>query len=78
MRADWQGNNGELYELFKYSDGKIQARTWYLVSHADESSSGSASDVVGQAQIKKFGIKVGEVLVFILKKITLAKKDGSH
>ena len=111
MRADWQGNNGELYELFKYSDGKIQQRTWHLVSHADGSSTGDASDVVGQArgrqmgfafhwsyqlrvdtddgqlqvtlddwlyqidqqavvsqaQIRKFGVRVGEVLVFIVK-----------
>lgn len=111
MKGSWQDNKGELYELFKYQDGSTQERTWYFVTHEDGISTGTASDVVGEAsgqqngfafnwnydllyesddkkiklhlkdwlyqvdenavisqtKIKKFGIEVGEVIVFILK-----------
>jgi hypothetical protein len=111
MTGTWQNNKGKLYELFTYADGTLQERTWYLTTHADGLSSGTASDVLGaaageqrgfafnwnydllfesdnqeiqvhlndwiyqidknavisQATIKKFGLEVGEVIVFILK-----------
>lgn len=47
--GSWQGNTGDLYELFYFSDGRIEQRHWQLQQHADGSISGSAGDVVGQA-----------------------------
>lgn len=111
MNGTWNNNQGTLYELFKYSDGRTQERIWKLINNEDGTSTGTAGDVVGtatgkhegfafnwsyqllvdtndgqlkvtlhdwlyqidqhavvsEAQIKKFGINVGEVLVFIVK-----------
>jgi hypothetical protein len=47
--GSWQGNNGNLYELFYFSDGRVEQRHWQLQQNADGSVSGSAGDVVGQA-----------------------------
>lgn len=47
--GSWQGNTGDLYELFYFSDGRIEQRHWQLQQNADGSISGSAGDVVGQA-----------------------------
>ena len=114
MTGTWENNKGVLYELFTYSDGNTQERTWYLTRLENNVSTGTASDVVGtatgsqngfsfnwnydllfesegkqikvhlkdwlyqvnedavisQADIKKFGLKVGEVVIFILKEDT--------
>jgi hypothetical protein len=111
MKGSWQGNKGELYELFKYSDGRTQVRTWYLEIMDDGTSKGTANDVKGtaygeengfafnwsytlqietddgkmdvklddwlyqidnrvvasQSAIKKFGLNVGEVVLFMIK-----------
>lgn len=111
MKGSWQGNKGELYELFKYSDGRTQVRTWYLEVMDDGTSMGTANDVIGtaygeengfafnwsytleietddgkmnvklddwlyqidnrvvasQSAIKKFGLNVGEVVLFMIK-----------
>lgn len=48
--GNWQGSNGDLYELFYFSDGRIEQRHWQLQQNADGSVSGSAGDVVGQAK----------------------------
>jgi predicted lipid carrier protein YhbT len=45
----WQGNSGDLYELFYFNDGRIEQRHWQLQQAADGSVSGTAADVVGQA-----------------------------
>ncbi len=112
MNGTWQGNKGELYELFTYQDGSTQERIWHFVKHKDGINTGTANDVVGEAfgkqqgfafnwnydllyesdgsqikvhlndwlyqiddnavisesKIEKFGVDVGEVIVFILKK----------
>lgn len=47
--GSWQGNNGDLYELFYFSDGRIEQRHWQLRQNADGSISGSAGDVIGEA-----------------------------
>jgi hypothetical protein len=47
--GSWQGNNGDLYELFYFSDGRIEQRHWQLHQNADGSISGSAGDVIGEA-----------------------------
>lgn len=111
MKGSWQGNQGELYELFTYSDGTTQERIWKLEVLEDGTSKGTANDVIGtahgkengfafnwtytleietddgkmnvklndwlyqidnrvvasQSDIKKFGAKVGEVVLFMIK-----------
>lgn len=111
MNGSWDDNKGTLYELFTYTDGKTQERTWYLEDLGNGESKGTASDVQGtaygkqngfafnwtytltietdsgemdvrlddwlyqiddqvvasQSDIKKFGITVGEVVLFMIK-----------
>ena len=111
LNGQWDNNKGRLYELFTYSDGRTQERTWRLEKQADGSSIGRAEDVIGEAigmqsgfafnwkyqleiqtndgqfkvtlddwiyqindealiseaAIKKFGVTVGKVIVFIVK-----------
>jgi Protein of unknown function (DUF3833) len=50
MNCTWTGDQGVLDEDFTYSDGKKERRIWRLTRHADGRYSGSADDVVGQAQ----------------------------
>ncbi|HEX5792293.1 MAG TPA: DUF3833 domain-containing protein [Rheinheimera sp.] len=47
--GDWQDDQGNLYELFYFSDGRIEQRHWKLQQSADGRISGTAGDVVGQA-----------------------------
>ena len=47
--GQWQGNRGDLYEIFLYSDGRTDKRHWQLQVGADGQISGSAEDVVGAA-----------------------------
>ncbi len=49
MNGSWNENQGVLYELFTYSDGSTQERTWYLTKSDNNASTGTASDVVGTA-----------------------------
>lgn len=46
----WQGNEGVLDERFAYDDGSTQRRVWHLTRHADGRYTGTADDVVGEAQ----------------------------
>ena len=50
MKCRWEGNIGVLDEAFSYSDGKKDRRVWTLTKHADGRYSGTAGDVVGEAQ----------------------------
>lgn len=50
IECRWQGDVGTLDERFVYSDGERQQRIWTLVRAADGRYSGTASDVVGQAE----------------------------
>jgi hypothetical protein len=47
--GQWQGNQGDLYEIFSFSDGRIDKRHWQLTQQADGSVRGTAEDVVGEA-----------------------------
>jgi hypothetical protein len=47
--GQWQGNRGDLYEIFQYSDGRTDKRHWQLQVAENGEISGSAEDVVGQA-----------------------------
>ena len=50
MDCHWEGNQGVLDEAFSYSDGSTQRRIWRLTKHADGRYTGTADDVVGEAQ----------------------------
>jgi hypothetical protein len=50
MDCQWQGNQGVLDEAFSYSDGTTGRRIWRLTRHADGRITGTADDVVGEAQ----------------------------
>ncbi|MFQ3189466.1 MAG: hypothetical protein ACI936_000590 [Paraglaciecola sp.] len=45
----WQGSKGQLHETFYYNNGKQQIRIWELQIADDGSVSGSAADVIGEA-----------------------------
>ena len=47
--GQWQGNRGDLYEIFQYSDGRTDKRHWQLQVAENGDISGSAEDVVGKA-----------------------------
>ncbi len=53
--GQWQQNRGDLYEIFQFSDGRIDKRHWQLTVADDGSVTGTAEDVVGQAQGKLAG-----------------------
>lgn len=111
INGSWKNDQGRLYELFTYADGRTQERIWRLQKQNNNIVIGKANDVIGtanglqsgfafnwtyqlqidtedgtinvalndwlyqingeaivsEAQIKKFGFNVGEVIVFILK-----------
>ena len=46
----WTGNQGVLDEQFSYSDGSTDSRVWHLTQHPDGRVTGTAADVVGEAQ----------------------------
>lgn len=45
----WQQDLGDLYEVFYFSDGRIEQRHWRLQQFADGRVTGTAGDVVGEA-----------------------------
>lgn len=45
----WQGEKGDLFEIFSFSDGRIDKRHWQLHQNEQGEISGTAEDVVGQA-----------------------------
>jgi hypothetical protein len=51
----WEGNQGVLDERFTYADGTTERRIWRLTKHADGRYTGSADDVVGEAQGQAVG-----------------------
>ena len=58
IQASWQGDTGTLDEAFVWSDGEGQRRVWTLRQAAPGRFSGTADDVVGQAE----GVAVGNAL----------------
>lgn len=55
MDGQWNGNQGVLDEWFTYSDGTRERRVWRLTQHADGRYTGTADDVVGEAQGQAVG-----------------------
>ena len=50
MKGSWNGDEGVLDEDFFYSDGTLQKRVWRLKRLPDGRYTGTADDVVGEAQ----------------------------
>jgi len=50
MTCTWVGDDGTLDELFSYADGSTERRVWRLKRHADGRYTGTAGDVLGEAQ----------------------------
>lgn len=48
--GEWQGQRGDLYEVFYFSDGRVEQRHWRLQQYADGKVTGTADDVVGAAK----------------------------
>lgn len=47
--GEWAGDKGDLYEVFYFSDGRVEQRHWRLQQGSDGRVSGTADDVVGNA-----------------------------
>lgn len=50
IKGSWQGDKGMLEEYFVYDDGTRQTRIWHLTALPDGRYTGTADDVVGEAQ----------------------------
>ena len=55
MRASWQGDTGILDEDFTYADGQKERRVWHLKKQPGGRYTGTASDVVGEAEGRSAG-----------------------
>jgi hypothetical protein len=49
LEGIWQGNQGELREVFYFDDGEVSYRNWQLTKLADGGYKGTAEDVEGIA-----------------------------
>jgi len=49
IRGSWQGDEGELQEVFWWADGEEQFRTWKISRKAGKAFEGTAGDIVGLA-----------------------------
>lgn len=47
--GEWQQGQGDLYEVFYFSDGRVEQRHWQLTQSAGGEVRGTAGDVVGEA-----------------------------
>ena len=50
MMASWNNNQGTLAEWFVFDDGEKSERTWIINKQADGKYTGTAGDIVGEAQ----------------------------
>lgn len=48
--GEWQQGQGDLYEVFYFSDGRVEQRHWQLKQGEDGQVQGTAGDVVGEAK----------------------------
>ena len=54
--GSWQGNTGDLYELFYFSDGRVEQRHWQLQQNADGSVSQTQSAVAGVNELQRLTV----------------------
>ncbi len=50
LQGRWQGDVGTLEEDFRYSDGTTERRVWNITHHGSGRYTGTAGDVIGEAQ----------------------------
>jgi hypothetical protein len=50
MSCRWQGDDGVFEEDFRYSDGHTERRVWQIRRHSATRYTGTAGDVIGQAE----------------------------
>jgi len=55
MKGSWQGEQGVLEEDFEYADGRKERRVWHLRHHGGGRYTGTASDVLGEADGRQAG-----------------------
>ena len=55
MVGSWEGDTGTLEEDFEYYDGEKQRRVWTIKKVSENEYIGSASDIIGQADVKVKG-----------------------
>ncbi len=55
MKGSWKGNDGKLEEWFTYSDGSKSTRVWTIKFNDDNTFSGTAPDVIGEAKGQQAG-----------------------
>jgi hypothetical protein len=55
MQGSWNGEQGTLDEVFYYANGDTQTRQWQFVQQSENSYTGTASDVIGEASIEQAG-----------------------
>lgn len=55
IEASWEGDVGKLEEEFIYPDGSKEYRTWTLTMKDDTHFTGTAHDIIGEAQGKQVG-----------------------
>ncbi|MCL1145012.1 DUF3833 domain-containing protein [Shewanella marinintestina] len=56
MLASWQGNQGEIKEWFIYDDGEKQIRIWKITYLGNGKYSGTANDILGEAEGQAVGM----------------------
>lgn len=76
FRADivgtWEGNQGELDEVFYWDDGREETRVWTLTKTGENSYEGTAGDVVGVAK----GTTAGNALHWVYQ-LEVPFRDGT-
>lgn len=63
--AEWADGVGTLAEKFVFDDGETQSRVWTLRKTGDGRYTGTAGDVVGEAQLRQSGNAL--FLVYVLR-----------
>ncbi|MCK8043788.1 DUF3833 domain-containing protein [Shewanella sp. 1CM18E] len=56
MLASWQGDKGEIKEWFIYDDGEKQIRIWNITDLGNGNYTGTANDILGEAQGQAVGM----------------------
>lgn len=72
INASWKGNIGTLDESFVYSDGTKSHRIWTIIKNKNNSYTGTAADVIGEAR----GISAGNT--FYWEYVLDIESGGSH
>lgn len=55
IKATWDDNGGVLDEVFQWSDGEEQVRVWEFEKRNDSTYTGTAGDVIGEADMEIAG-----------------------